>query len=53
MTARDLLTADEVAAMPEGKQIILVQGLRPLMADKVRYFEDRAFRGLYGVWKRG
>jgi len=53
MTARDLLTADEVAAMPEGKQIILVQGLRPLMADEVRYFEDRAFRGLYGVWKRG
>lgn len=52
MTARDLMTADEVSAMPEGKQIILVQGLRPVMADKVRYFEDRAFRGLYGVWNQ-
>lgn len=53
MTARELMTADEVAAMPETKQIILVQGLRPLMADKVRYWEDAAFRGLYGRWEQG
>ncbi len=52
MTARDLMTADEVSSMSEGKQIVLVQGLRPMMADKVRYFEDRAFRGLYGVWNQ-
>jgi type IV secretion system protein VirD4 len=40
---RALLTPDEVMALPGGQQLLFVQGLRPLRAKKVRYFEDTLF----------
>ncbi|MDR3440579.1 type IV secretory system conjugative DNA transfer family protein [Telmatospirillum sp.] len=46
-TARPLMTADEIRRMPPDQQILLLQGLRPILARKVRYFEDKAFVGQF------
>lgn len=37
--ARDLMTVDEIRRMDNNKEIILVRGLKPIMADKAWYFK--------------
>src|SRR5207244_799049 len=42
-TARPLLTAGEVMQLPQSDEIIMVAGLPPIRAQKIRYYEDHAF----------
>lgn len=49
-TARALMTADEVMRLHEGNQLIFVRGARPVVAEKVRYFEGNEFAGLFDRW---
>jgi type IV secretion system protein VirD4 len=42
-TARPLLTPGEVMQLPPSDELVLVSGLAPIRAKKLRYFEDRNF----------
>ncbi len=42
-TARPLLTPGEVMQLPPKDELVLVSGLAPIRAKKLRYFEDRNF----------
>ena len=42
-TARALLTPGEIMQLPADEEIVMVAGLPPLRARKLRYFEDRRF----------
>lgn len=44
-TARQLLTPGEVMQLPVHEEVILVSGLPPIRAQKVRYFSDKNFIG--------
>lgn len=44
-TARALLTPGEVMQLPSSDEIVLVSGLSPIRATKLRYFGDRNFTG--------
>src|ERR1700738_3371631 len=43
-TARPLLTPGEVMQLPSTDEIIMLAGLPPIRAKKIRYYEDRSFR---------
>lgn len=43
---RRLMTAREIAEMPEDEEIIFVAGHPPIKASKIRYYKDRKFKGL-------
>jgi type IV secretion system protein VirD4 len=47
--ARPLLTPDEVRCLAGHLQILFISGRRPILADKLRYFADREFAGLYAA----
>ncbi|MHB1206798.1 MAG: type IV secretory system conjugative DNA transfer family protein, partial [Rhodospirillaceae bacterium] len=40
-TARPLLTPGEIMQLPATDQLLLVSGVRPIRAQRVRYYEDR------------
>ncbi|MEZ5656274.1 MAG: conjugal transfer protein TraG [Sphingobium sp.] len=42
-TARALLTPGEVMQLPPSDELVLVSGAPPIRAQKLRYYEDRAF----------
>ncbi len=42
-TARPLLTPGEVMQLPPKDELVLISGLAPIRAKKVRYYEDRNF----------
>jgi type IV secretion system protein VirD4 len=42
-TSRPLLTPGEVMQLPPSDELVLVSGLPPIRASKLRYFEDRNF----------
>lgn len=42
-TARPLLTPGEVMQLPSSDELVLVSGLPPIRAKKLRYYEDRNF----------
>jgi len=42
-TQRALMTPGEVMQMPSSDEIIMVSGCPPILAKKLRYFEDRNF----------
>ena len=42
-TARPQLTPGEVMQLPAGDELVLVSGLAPIRARKLRYYEDRKF----------
>jgi len=44
---RPLLTTDEVRRLPENQQIVLMQGQPGLIAEKLRYYADPEFEGLF------
>jgi len=44
-TGRPLLAPDEVMMLPSSCQVLFVQGCKPILSEKVRYFEDKVFRG--------
>ncbi|WP_298308223.1 conjugal transfer protein TraG [uncultured Erythrobacter sp.] len=47
-TARALLTPGEVMQLPPDEELVLVAGVPPLRARKLRYFEDRNFTARAG-----
>ena len=42
-TARQLLTPGEVMQLPAADEIVMVAGVHPIRAKKIRYFKDRRF----------
>ncbi len=44
-TARPLLTPGEVMQLPPTDELVLVSGLAPIRANKLRYYEDENFTG--------
>jgi type IV secretion system protein VirD4 len=42
-TGLQILTADEIANLRDEEIIVLVDGIRPLLASKLRYFRDKLF----------
>lgn len=49
-TARALMTPDEVMRLHEDNQLIFVRGARPVVAEKVRYYREKEFAGLFDKW---
>lgn len=47
VTARDLMTPDEIMQIDPSVQLLRVQGKPVMIARKLRYFADREFDGLY------
>lgn len=47
VTARDLMTPDEIMQIPPHVQLLRVQGKPVMIARKLRYFADREFDGLH------
>jgi type IV secretion system protein VirD4 len=45
--ARPLLTPDEVRNLPAQAELLFLAGQRPIVADKLRYYADREFVGLF------
>jgi type IV secretion system protein VirD4 len=43
-TARPLLTTGEVMQLPPKDELVLISGMPPIRAKKLRYYEDRNFR---------
>ncbi|UUP18275.1 conjugal transfer protein TraG [Nitratireductor thuwali] len=43
-TARPLLTPGEVMQLPAADELVLISGLPPIRANKLRYYEDRNFK---------
>jgi type IV secretion system protein VirD4 len=46
-TARPLLTPDEVRNLPQHAELLFLAGRRPIVAGKLRYYDDPEFKGLY------
>jgi type IV secretion system protein VirD4 len=44
---RPLLTPDEVRNLPADTESLFLAGQRPIVAKKLRYFEDREFVGMF------
>lgn len=42
---RDLMMPQEIRQMPEDRMIILVEGQKPILAQKLKYFDAEPFRG--------
>jgi type IV secretion system protein VirD4 len=47
LTGRDLLTPDEIMQMPPNVQLLRVQGQPSALAQKLRYYTDPEFKGLF------
>jgi len=47
VVSRPLLLPHEILRLPSEKQILLLQGQPPILADKLRYYADREFAGLF------
>lgn len=47
VTARDLMTPDEIMQIPPHVQLLRVQGKPVIIARKLRYFADKEFDGLH------
>ena len=47
LTGRDLLTPDEIMQMPPNVQLLRVQGEPSALGQKLRYYADPEFRGLF------
>ena len=48
-SARPLLTPDEVRNLPQNCELLFVAGMRPVLADKLRYYADREFAGRFDI----
>jgi len=43
---RPLMTPDEIMALPPDKMLVLFSGVRPIMAERVPWYEDASLKGL-------
>jgi type IV secretion system protein VirD4 len=48
-TARPLLTPGEVMQLPDDEELVMLSGLPPIRAHKVRYFRDRRLQARVGA----
>lgn len=46
-TGRALLTPDEVRNLPQSRELLFLAGLRPIVANKLRYYDDPEFAGSF------
>ena len=46
-TSRPLLMPQEIMRLPRQKEILLLEGKEPVLADRARYFSDKEFAGLF------
>lgn len=46
-TGRPLLMPQEIMRLPPGQQLVLLQGKPPILADRLRYYGDAEFAGLF------
>jgi len=46
-TGRALLTPDEVRNLPQSRELLFLAGLRPIVANKLRYYDDPEFAGFF------
>jgi hypothetical protein len=46
-TGRPLLTPDEIRNLPQSRELLFLAGRRPILADKLRYYADREFAGMF------
>lgn len=46
-TGWTLVTPDEVGNLPQGHELLFLAGLRPIIADKLRYYDDPEFAGSF------
>ena len=44
-TARQLLTPGEVMQLPADEEVVLISGMSPVRANKIRYYQDKNFSG--------
>ena len=44
---RELMTPSEILQLPDHLQLLRLQGRPPMLASKIRYYDDPAFDGLY------
>ncbi|MEO0419467.1 MAG: conjugal transfer protein TraG [Pseudomonadota bacterium] len=47
-TARPLLTTGEVMQLPSDEELVMIAGMPPIRAQKLRYYEDRNFQSRTG-----
>ena len=47
VTGRELMTPDEIMQLPQSLQLLRVQGMPPVLAQKLRYYADPEFRDLF------
>ncbi|PIO96388.1 type IV secretory system conjugative DNA transfer family protein [Pleomorphomonas carboxyditropha] len=47
VSARDLVNPDEIMRLPQTSMILLQQGQRPAVVEKLRYFADPEFKGMF------
>jgi type IV secretion system protein VirD4 len=47
MIGRDLLMPDEIMRLPQNAQLLLYKGLKPLMAQKISYYEQPDLKDLF------
>jgi type IV secretion system protein VirD4 len=45
--ARPLLMPQEILRLPPGQELLFLQGKPPILADRVRYFADKEFVGMF------
>ena len=45
--ARPLLMPQEILRLPPDKEILLLNGKPPILAERVKYYEDREFAGAF------
>jgi type IV secretion system protein VirD4 len=49
-SARPLLTPDEVMNLPPDHCVGFFKGLRPVLFEKIRYYQDRLFNWRFSLW---
>lgn len=47
---RKLLTPDEILCLPEQKTLLFVSGMRPFLVNRIYYYKDSFFKGMFGSW---
>lgn len=51
-TGRPLLTPDEIRCLGDDRELLFLKGIKPVLAEKVPYYEERRFRGLWDKWRQ-
>ena len=53
--SRPLLMPHEIMRLPDGRQLVLIHGQPPILADRVKYYADTEFAGMFDpnpmVWQ--